>query len=143
MTDSASEAPTSAHPVDDDRAAVGPVLEVAIIDVHAGTDAAFTDAYRRIRSVLAGTEGVRSVRMTQRVERPGRFVLLVEWDSLQAHLRNFRATDRWVQWRAAIGPFFAEPPLVEHYTDVDATDTNATDSDPSDADPSDAAEAGA
>lgn len=112
------------------------MLEVAIIDVHAGSDAAFADAYRRVRSVLARTPGVRSVRMTQRVERPGRFVLLVEWDSLQAHLRNFRATDRWVQWRAAIGPFFAEPPLVEHYTDVDATDT-----DPSDADRTDTAEA--
>ena len=28
---------------------------------------------------------------------------------------NFRATDRWVQWRAAIGPYFAQPPLVEHF----------------------------
>ena len=96
-----------------------PVLEVAIIDVRAGSEEQFVQPYRGARSILAATEGVRSVRMTHGVERPTRFVLLVEWDSIQAHLRNFRETDRWVQWRAAIGPFFAEPPLVEHYVDVD------------------------
>jgi hypothetical protein len=45
-------------------------------------------------------------------------VLLVEWDSVDAHLRNFRATDRFVRWRQAIGPYFASPPVVEHYLDV-------------------------
>ena len=57
--------------------------------------------------------------MTHGVERPSRFVLLVEWDSIEAHRRNFRETERWEQWRAVIGPFFAEPPVVEHFTDVD------------------------
>ena len=46
-------------------------------------------------------------------------MLLVEWDSIEAHQRNFRETERWERWRAAIGPFFAGPPLVEHFTDVD------------------------
>lgn len=103
----------------DRRGTARPVLEVAVIDVRLGAEEDFTDAYRSARSILAETEGVRSVRMTHGVERPSRFVLLVEWDSIDAHQRNFRATDRWVQWRAAIGPFFAEPPVVEHYTDVD------------------------
>ncbi len=56
--------------------------------------------------------------MTRGVESPSRFVLLVEWDSVAAHLDNFRATDRFVSWRATIGPWFAEPPRVEHFTDV-------------------------
>ena len=53
------------------------------------------------------------------MESPARFVLLVEWDSVDAHLDNFRATDRFVTWRTAIGPFFARPPQVEHVIDVD------------------------
>ncbi len=56
--------------------------------------------------------------MTRGIESPSRFVLLVEWDSVADHENNFRATDRFGQWRAAIGPFFAGPPLVEHFTDV-------------------------
>ncbi len=95
------------------------VLEIAIIDVHEGQDAAFEDAYRGAHEILAGTPGVQSIRMTHGIDRPGRFVLLVEWDSVQAHEENFRGTDRFSQWRATIGPFFAGAPLVEHFEDVD------------------------
>lgn len=93
------------------------VLEVALIDV---TDSdGFTAAYRKARDVLASSPGCRSVRMTAGIESPNRFVLLVEWDSVEAHEENFRGTDRFTQWRAAIGPFFVEPPRVEHFTDLD------------------------
>jgi quinol monooxygenase YgiN len=57
--------------------------------------------------------------MTHGIESPDRFVLLVEWDSVEAHEQNFRATERFTAWRAEIGPFFAGPPRVEHFTDVD------------------------
>ncbi len=95
------------------------VLEVGIIDVQEGAEAQFATAYRGVREVLAGTPGVHSVRMTHGIERPTRYVLLVEWESVEAHEQNFRGTDRFTQWRAAIGPYFAQPPLVEHYEDVD------------------------
>lgn len=95
------------------------VLEVAIIDVRDGEHPAFEQAYRAARTVLANTPGVQSVRMTHGIERPGRFVLLVEWDSVSAHEENFRSTERFETWRAAIGPYFAGPPLVEHFEDVD------------------------
>jgi heme-degrading monooxygenase HmoA len=97
----------------------GPVLEVADIAVQPGREEEFAAAYRSVRDVVAGTPGCRSVRMTRGVESPSRFVLLVEWDSVAAHEENFRGSDRFTTWRAAIGPFFAGPPHVEHVTDVD------------------------
>ena len=96
----------------------GMVLEVADIEVRPGEEEQFADAYRSVRSVLAETPGCRSVRMTRGIESPSRFVLLVEWDSVDAHEHNFRGTDRYTQWRAAIGPHFAAPPRVEHVTDI-------------------------
>ena len=96
------------------------VLEVALIDVSPGQEDMFAAAYQRARPILAGTDGCRSVRMTRGRESPSRFVLLVEWDSVEAHLENFRNTDRFTQWRGHIGPYFAEPPRVEHFTDVPA-----------------------
>ncbi len=95
------------------------VLEVALIDVHPGQEDAFAAAYAQGRPVLAGTPGCRSVRMTRGIESASRFVLLVEWDSVAAHEDNFRATERFDQWRALIGPFFAGPPRVEHFNDID------------------------
>ena len=95
------------------------VTEIAVLEIRPGAEDAFAEAYRQIRHEVAATEGCRTMRMTRGVESPSRFVLLVEWDSVEAHERNFRATDRFVRWRAAIGPHFARPPQVEHYVDID------------------------
>ncbi len=91
------------------------VLEVAIIDVTDADD--FRTAFLGARDGLLSTPGCRSVRMTEGIETPTRFVLMVEWDSIDAHEQNFRATERFTTWRAAIGPYFANPPQVEHFTD--------------------------
>lgn len=96
------------------------ILEVALIDVVAGQEEAFATAYAEGHRLLATTPGCRSVRMTRGVESPSRFVLLVEWDSVEAHLENFRDSDRYPAWRDLIGPYFAAPPVVEHFTDVPA-----------------------
>jgi heme-degrading monooxygenase HmoA len=96
------------------------VLEIALIDVVAGREDDLAAAYAKGHEVLAGTPGCRSVRMTRGIESPSRFVLLVEWDSVAAHQENFRATDRFTSWRSLIGPYFAGPPMVEHFVDVPA-----------------------
>jgi len=94
------------------------VLEVALIDVLPSREDDFAAAYSLAHPVLANTPGCRSVRMTRGIESPSRFVLLVEWDSIEAHVDNFRATERFGHWRGLIGPYFAAPPVVEHFTDV-------------------------
>ncbi len=55
---------------------------------------------------------------TRGLESPSQFTLLVEWDSVAAHLENFRDSERYTRWRTAIGPHFASPPAVEHFRDV-------------------------
>lgn len=104
------------------------VLEVALIDVVPGREDDFVAAYRIAREVLTTTPGCRTVRMTRGVETPTRFVLLVEWDSVEAHLDNFRADPtRFSTWRGHIGPYFAAPPVVEHFADVPVAETPAAD----------------
>ncbi len=95
------------------------VLEVAEIDVTPGREDEFADAYRAVRDLVASTPGCRSVRMTRGVESPSRFVLLVEWDTIEAHEKNFRESERFETWRGQIAPYFAAPPVVEHFTDLD------------------------
>ncbi len=94
------------------------VLEVALIDVLPGSEDDFVAAYAKARDTLVSTPGCRSARMTRGLETPQRFVLLVEWDSLDAHLDNFRATERFTTWRGLIGPYFDGAPRVEHFVDV-------------------------
>jgi heme-degrading monooxygenase HmoA len=94
------------------------VVEIAEFRVPPGAEDEFVLAYLGVRGVLTGTEGCRSARLTRGMETPNRFVLLVEWDSVEAHERNFRGSDRFRTWRGALGPFFVADPHVEHFRDV-------------------------
>lgn len=93
------------------------VLEVALIDVTPGSEQAFTQAYGEGRALIAATPGCGTIRLTRGVESPSRFVLLIEWESVAAH-EVFRASERFGQWRSLVGPHFAAPPVVEHFSDV-------------------------
>jgi heme-degrading monooxygenase HmoA len=93
------------------------VLEVATFEAKQGQAEEFAAAYQQAKEVLLGSPGCRSARMTRGIESPHRFVLLVEWETLEAHTDGFRRSDRFTQWRAMIGPYF-ESANVEHCTDV-------------------------
>ena len=93
------------------------VLEIGLLDITPGAEEAFVAGFAEARPHLAGAPGCRSVRMTRGVESPSRFVLLVEWDSVEAHER-FRASEAVAGWRGPIGAHFAGPPVVEHFSDV-------------------------
>jgi hypothetical protein len=52
--------------------------------------------------------------MSRGAESPILFVGMVEWESRDAHLQNFRGTDRYGRYVALLGEFLAAPPAVEH-----------------------------
>ena len=56
-----------------------------MLEITSGSEDAFAAAYRQVRHEVADTPGCRSMRMTRSVESPSRFVLLVDWDSVEAH----------------------------------------------------------
>ncbi|HET9173069.1 MAG TPA: antibiotic biosynthesis monooxygenase [Actinospica sp.] len=78
----------------------------------------FEAAYAQAKELLAQTEGFQWARMHRGIERPSSFLLLVGWDSVEAHMVGFRESDRFPRWRALLGPYFAETPKVEHYSEV-------------------------
>jgi heme-degrading monooxygenase HmoA len=96
------------------------VTEIARFDVKPGTESDFVAAYHSVRHEIATSPGCRSIRMSRGVESPSSFVLLVEWETLTAHTEGFRGSEGYGRWRAAISPYFAGTPTVEHVAGVDA-----------------------
>ncbi len=94
----------------------GPVLEHAFIYVDERDALAFEAAFAEARKVIVTSPGFRWMELHHGVERPGVYLLLVGWDTLEAHLVGFRGSDRFGRWRELIGPYFASPPDVEHFT---------------------------
>jgi heme-degrading monooxygenase HmoA len=96
------------------------VVEIATFDIRPGAEDAFLAAYDQARHLVAECEGCAGMRLVRGVESPSRFVLFVEWATLEAHTEGFRGSDRFPAWRALLSPHFAAPPAVEHYVDAGA-----------------------
>ena len=93
------------------------ILEVADIRIHPGRQAEFDEAIRRgVETVIAKAKGYRGHRVNQGIESPERDLLFIVWDTLENHTVDFRGSAAFTDWRTIVGPFFAQPPHVEHFT---------------------------
>ena len=95
------------------------VLEIADIRIQPGQTAAFEEAIQRARNtVMSQAKGASAWTVNKCIETPERYVLQIQWETLENHTVDFRQGPLFAQWRAIIGPFFAQPPLVEHFDKV-------------------------
>ena len=93
------------------------ILEVADIRIAPGQQAAFDEAIQRgLTTVASQAKGFRGWKVNKGIESPERYVLHIFWDTLEDHTVGFRQGPLFAQWRAIVGPFFAAPPVVEHFT---------------------------
>ncbi|MDO9113740.1 MAG: antibiotic biosynthesis monooxygenase [Polaromonas sp.] len=93
------------------------ILELADIRIQPGQQAAFDEAIQRgLTTVIAGAKGFQGFKVNKGIEGPERYVLQIFWDTLEDHTVGFRESPAFAEWRAIVGPFFAGPPVVEHFT---------------------------
>ena len=93
------------------------ILEIADIQIQPGQQAAFEEALQRaVKTVASQAQGFRGYKINKGLESPERYLLMIFWDTLEDHTVGFRQGPLFAQWRAIVGPFFATPPQVEHFT---------------------------
>lgn len=92
------------------------ILELADIRIHAGQQAAFDAAIARgLEEVIKHAKGFRGYKVNKGIESPERYVLMIFWETLENHTVDFRESDAFLQWRAIVGSYFAQAPVVEHF----------------------------
>ena len=92
------------------------ILELADIRIHPGQNAAFDEAIQRgLRDVISKAKGFQGFKVNKGIESADRYILQIFWDTLENHTVDFRQSEAFTQWRAIVGPFFASPPVVEHF----------------------------
>ena len=91
------------------------ILEHADIRIDPLKSSAFEEAILRgVSTVIVHAKGFKGYKVNRSIETPGRYILNIYWDTLEDHTVGFRGSDLFAQWRAIVGPFFAQPPVVEH-----------------------------
>ena len=69
------------------------ILELVDIRIQPGQQAAFDEAIQRgVETVIAKAKGFEGYKVNRGIESPA-----------------------FAEWRAIVGPFFAQPPMVEHF----------------------------
>jgi heme-degrading monooxygenase HmoA len=94
------------------------VLEVAMLDVKTGQNADFEAAFQQAAPLIASIPGYVSHELQHCIENPQRYILLVQWQTLEAHTVGFRQSAQYQEWKHLLHHFYDPFPTVEHYVAV-------------------------
>lgn len=116
------------------------ILEAVLLNIKNSLDndfeSSFTQASRIISSVNgylchelhkcleAESRGIKGVRVPlalpelfKRVE--GKYLLLIKWETLEAHTLGFRSSPEYQEWKKLLHHFYEPFPTVEHFKKVE------------------------
>ena len=94
------------------------ILEVATLDVKPGLEAEFETAFAVAQKIISSMKGYHSHELRRCVENSSRYLLLVQWATLEDHTEGFKNSVEYQQWRALLHHFYDPFPTVEHYSAV-------------------------
>jgi heme-degrading monooxygenase HmoA len=91
------------------------ILEVAILDVIPGQERDFEAAFVQASPIISSMSGYISHQLQCCIEKQNRYILLVNWETLEAHTVGFRGSEQYQEWRELLHHFYDPFPTVEHY----------------------------
>jgi heme-degrading monooxygenase HmoA len=92
------------------------ILEVAILPVIAGKNEQFEDAFHQASAIISSMKGYISHELQTCLEDGNKYLLLVQWETLEDHTVGFRGSVEYQEWRKLLHHFYDPFPEVEHYT---------------------------
>jgi len=92
------------------------ILEAALLNVKAGQSAEFEAAFAEASPLIASMQGYVRHELQRCLETADRYLLLVWWETLEAHTVGFRQSAEYQTWRTLLHHFYEPFPTVEHYT---------------------------
>lgn len=94
------------------------ILEHAILPVRPGREADFEEAFQMARPLISRQPGFCSISISRSIEFSNLYLLLVEWESVEAHTEGFRGSAGYERWKELLHPFYDPFPVVEHFPKV-------------------------
>lgn len=91
------------------------ILEVAPLSVRPGQTASFEVAFRQAQEIISSIPGYISHELQRCLEKPNEYLLLVRWETIEAHEVNFRGSPEYQEWKALLHHYYDPFPTVLHY----------------------------
>jgi len=91
------------------------ILEHAVLQVRPGQTDDFDSAFAQASPIIASMRGYHSHQLLRCVEDTNRYLLLVEWETIEDHEVGFRGSPEYQDWKALLHHFYDPFPTVDHY----------------------------
>lgn len=95
-----------------------PILEAVMLQIRPGTANAFEAAFRQASPMIASMKGYGGHNLQRCLETPGKYLLLVRWETLEDHTVGFRGSPDYQAWKQLLHHFYDPFPVVEHFEGV-------------------------
>lgn len=94
------------------------ILEAVILNIKPGLEDNFESAFKQASSIISSSKGYLSHELHKCIESPGKYLLLVKWESLEAHTLGFRGSAEYQEWKKLLHHFYEPFPTVEHFEEI-------------------------
>ena len=91
------------------------ILEVAILEVKTGLENRFVEDFKKASEYISSINGYLSHSLKRCIEQKNKYILLVEWNSLEDHTIGFRQSDQYAHWKELLHHYYDPFPIVEHF----------------------------
>ena len=97
------------------------ILEAAVLYAKTGMEKEYEGAFRQASAIISSMNGYISHELQRCMEVKGKYLLLVEWESLEDHTVGFRQSSEYQEWKRLLHHFYEPFPVVEHFEKLDLT----------------------
>lgn len=91
------------------------VIEIIRYSLSAGQEADFETAYEKAQQYLAESSHCLGYELIRSVEEPNRYILRIEWDSVDGDGKGFRESPKFAEFFKLTSPFFNAIDEMQHY----------------------------
>lgn len=95
------------------------ILEAVMLQVKEGLETEYEETFRNASKIISSMNGYISHELQRCMEVKGKYLLLVQWDSLEDHTVGFRQSNGYQEWKKLLHSFYDPFPIVEHFEKVE------------------------
>jgi heme-degrading monooxygenase HmoA len=94
------------------------ILEVAILNVIQGREKQFEEDFKIAGQYISSINGYVRHSLKKCIEQRNKYILLVNWESLEDHTIGFRQSEQYLEWKNLLHNYYDQFPTVEHFETV-------------------------
>jgi heme-degrading monooxygenase HmoA len=94
------------------------ILEVATLKIKENLEQQFESDFLEAGKYISSIKGYKSHSLRKCIEQRNKYILLVEWKTIEDHNIGFRTSEAYIKWKTLLHHYYEPFPVVEHYKTI-------------------------